>query len=122
MESKVAAKVGIDDGEMLLAAFVSRINGFHTPIKSKDEIIKVQTQAQSIRSSYLFIKLVELKLSAFLLRIVTCIPYITGIDEQGSMKFPEQIRTPFHTEEQLQVSRLIDKVYLAIFSGIATRS
>ena len=79
MESKVAAKVGIDDGEMLLAAFVSRINGFHTPIKSKDEIIKVQTQAQSIRSSYLFIKLVELKISAFLLRIVTCIKYIKNV-------------------------------------------
>ena len=54
-----------------------------------------------------------------LVRIVACIPYISCINKECSVKFPEQLGTVFHAEIQFQVSRLIDEINLSVLPDIA---
>ena len=79
------------EGKMLFANSVSRVNGFHTHIESKNEIIEIETQSQSVGHGNLLVKLVDLKLSAGLICVITERPNVSCINEKGPVEFPKEV-------------------------------
>ena len=77
---------------MFLLTIISRVDSLHTHIKSDDEVIEIQAQAQTISYGYLLVELRELKLSTWLLLIIAKRPDITCIYKHSSLKFPEERR------------------------------
>ena len=55
MEVEVSTQPRMDDCPMFLLTIISRVDSLHTHIKSDDEVIEIQAQAQTIRYGYLLI-------------------------------------------------------------------
>ena len=64
VEGEVAAKAGMDDGEMLIiVGFEGGIDGLHTKIETDDEIVEVQAQTQAVTDSQILQDALQLELS-----------------------------------------------------------
>ena len=98
---EVALEFGMDDGIVVAAVLMGRVDGFHGTIEAKDEIAEIQAHAQSVGHGYLAPKGVEAELSARLFLVVAQRPDITGIDESGAIEFPEQMCAPLGAEVEL---------------------
>ena len=122
MEGEIAAELRVNDGEMLLLGGIGGVDSLHTHVEANNEIVEVQTDAQTIADSQLVPELRELKLSARLLFVFTQGPYITGIDEQGTTKLPEQIGTILEIEVELHIARLVDEVDTSVGANELTRT
>lgn len=110
MERKVATEIRIYNWKMSADIRISRIDSFHTAIKTKYKEIKVQAQAQTVSHGDLPPETVNPELSAGLFGIVTYRPDITGIDKHGCMQFPKKECTVFRVHVKFYVTRLINEV------------
>ncbi len=120
MEGKVARKARIDNRIMLAPGAVSRIDGFHTAIKADDEIIEIQTNAQTIGHGYLLVELAEAELSARLVGIIARVPNIAGVNKESAVELPEKMGAVFKTEVEFQIAGLVDEVDFTIGAHVAT--
>ena len=75
---------------MLTSGFISRVNSFHTKIKTQNKVIEIQTKAHTICYSYLLIKLINLELSTRLISIRTYSPVISSINKKGTILHSNQ--------------------------------
>ena len=116
---EVAFELGMYDWIVVTAVLMGWIYSFHGAVESKNEIAEIEAHAQAIGHSNLAPKGVETELPAGLLLVVAQRPYITGIDESGSIKFPKQMRTPLCAEVELQVARLPDEINAPVGAGEA---
>ena len=53
MEGEIAAELRVNDGEMLLLGGIGGVDSLHTHVEANNEIVKVQTDAQTIADSQL---------------------------------------------------------------------
>ena len=82
VEREVAPEVGVDEGIVFLAVPVGRIDGFHAGIEAQDEVVEVETQAQSVGDGNLLVEAVETEGSSRLLFVVADGPDVAGVDEE----------------------------------------
>ena len=104
--------------EMLSAISIHRIDGFHTSIESEDEVVKYQSETHAIGCSQLFIELIETELATWLVRIFAQGPYITGINKQCAVNFPEQMGSVLCIKIQFHVAALINVINAFMATGI----
>ena len=114
MESKVSLHIRMPQGIMLFRTGIGRIDRFHTAVETKDEVIEVQTQSQSVCHSQLLVEVLEMELASRLLRIITERPDVSRIDKDCTIKFPEEMRAVFCIEIKFHVTRLVDEVYPSV--------
>ena len=122
VERKVAAEVRVEDGVMLVIALIGRIDGLHSAIKTENEVIEVESQAKSIRISYLLVELIPLELSAWLVGIVAERPDVSGINERRAVELPKEMGTKLNVEVELHVARLIDEVNAPVGASELSRA
>ena len=79
----------MNNGIVTTAVGVNRIDGFHTAVETQNEIIQIKPQTQAVRRRNLFVKTIETELSALLVGIIACSPYIAAIYKDSAMQFPE---------------------------------
>ena len=89
---------------------IGRIDGFHTAVETENEEVQVETKAQAVRHSNLFIEFIKLKHTAGLVGIAADGPDVAGVHKDSSLKFPEQLAAVFHTGIQFDVTRLVEQV------------
>ena len=53
VDGKVAFEAWMDDGIMVTRVGVGGIDGLHTAIEAKDEVVEIETKAETIRHGYL---------------------------------------------------------------------
>ena len=85
----------MDDGEMLAGVGVDGVDGFHAGIEANDKVVEVESQAEAVAGSKLFIESIEAELSSWLIGVVAEGPYVTCVDKSGGGKFPKYLRTQF---------------------------
>ena len=107
---------------LVVLGLVSRVDRLHTQVETQDEIVEVQAQAQSIADSQLTGKILEAELSAGLFVVLADGPDITGIHEEGSVEFPEQVRAILGIQVELHITRLVDEVDTSVLFLILSRS
>ena len=56
-------------------------NSLHGKVKSQDEIIEIEAEAQTVARSQLLVEGVKMKLSAWLRGVVASIPNVARINE-----------------------------------------
>ena len=54
VKSKVATEFGVHYREMLATVIIDGIDGLHTHVETKNEIVEVQSESQAIAGIYLF--------------------------------------------------------------------
>jgi hypothetical protein len=54
MKSKIATEFGVHYRKMLATVIVDGIDGLHTHVETKNEIVEVQAESQAIADGYLF--------------------------------------------------------------------
>ena len=57
MEGEIPTQLRMDNSPMLILGVISRIDCLHAQVETKDEVIEVQTQAQSVGGGYLLVEL-----------------------------------------------------------------
>ena len=110
VQREVALEAGINDGEVLLGGGVGRIYCLHAAVETQDEVVEVETNAQTVGNGQLPPEGIEAELPARLFRIFADGPNVAGIDKCGSVNLPEYVGTIFQIQVQLHVARLVDKV------------
>ena len=108
VEREVALEVGMDNGIVVARIGVGRVDGLHTCIKAHDK--EVGTKAHTVSHGYLSPEGVEVELSARLVCIVADGPDVAGIEEDGSIEFPEHVGAVLHVHVEFHISRLVDEV------------
>ena len=91
MKSEVASPFRMEDSPVLITCVINRVDSFHTAIHTKNEIVEVQSQADSVGYSDLLVEVLELKLTSRLVGIVAQRPDITCIYEECALEFPKQL-------------------------------
>ena len=122
MEGEIATENGIKQGPMLTLVGVSGIDGLHTHVEAKDEIVEIEAQAQTVGHRNLLIKFIKLKLSTRLFLVVTQGPDISSVDKHGTIKLPEQEGAILHVQVKLNIARLVDEVDAAVGTTELTRT
>ena len=112
----------MDKGEVFLVGLIARIDSLHAKVETQDKIAEIHPQAYAIGYCHLLPQAGDFELTARLVSIVTKSPYITGINEEGTLELPKQIATQLGIEVYLHVARLIDEVNATVFAGIAART
>ena len=120
MEGEVALELRMRDGEMPVLVGIGGMDGFHAGVEPKDEVVEVEAKAEAIRDGNLPPELVEAELAAGLVVIVANSPDVAGIDEEGTIEFPEEEGTILHAEIELDVSTLVQEVDLSVCSLVGT--
>ncbi len=67
----------------------------YSEVETQQEICEVHSQAYAVGSGYLLVEFIELEYAARLVLVVADCPYVSGIDEYGSFKYPEKFGTVF---------------------------
>ena len=83
MEGKITAKFWTEERILVLAGS-HRIDGFHTSIKSDDEVVQVETESQSVCYRQLLVEAVETEGPLLLSFVLADVPDVAGIDESGT--------------------------------------
>ena len=110
MESEIASKIRMDERIMPFGILVCGIHGFHAHVEPKDEIVEIESHAQTVCDSHLLVELIQLELSPRLNLIFPQSPDIPAVDEKSPVEFPKQVGSVFQIEVYSHVSRLVDEV------------
>lgn len=114
MEGEVALEAGMCDGKMSAAVCIGWMYGFHATVESKDEVVEIETKAETVGDCNLPPELIELKLSARLVFVVAYGPDVASINEGRAVQFPEKVGTVFHIHIELDVACLVDEIDTSI--------
>ena len=107
---------------VVVATFIGRIDSLHTCIEAEGEEVEGETQSKTIGDGNLLVKLVEAEFTFGLVLVFTDGPYVTSIDEECAVDFPEQMAAQFDIEIQLNISALVEEVDLSVGSFVGTRA
>ena len=110
VQTEITPEVGMDDREMTAAVGIGGIDGLHASVESENEVVEVETHAQTVGDGYLAPEGVELELSARLVAVVAQGPYIARVNKERAIELPEDVGTIFGIEVELDVARLVDEV------------
>ena len=101
MEAEVAFEVGMDDGKMALGIPKCRMHSLHAAVQTKNEVIEIETQTQSVCYGYLAPEGVNLELATGLFGVLAQGPDVSGINKGRAVDFPEKMGTVFCTKVKL---------------------
>ena len=122
MEGQVTTQVWVYQRIMgFFLRLIGRIDGLHAEVEAQDEVVEVQPETESVTDCQILDHIMDLKLSARLLRIVAQCPNISCISKNSSVEFPEQTGTIFQIDIQLQVTGLGDEIDAPVFILVSTR-
>ena len=122
MEGEVAREVGAENGVVQRPRGDSGVDGFHPAVETHDEVIEIQTQAQTIGDGEFAQERVEAELSALGAELAARGPHVAGVDEGGAFKFPKERTAILHREVDFQIAGLVDEVDVAVLLCIAPRA
>lgn len=119
MQCKVTSEIGMDEREAFAARVDGGIDGLHAAVEAQHEVTQVQSQTQSVGYGNLLVERAEAEQATGLVGVVAGIPYVTGVDEEGTMEFGEKLGTQFHAQVQLHISHLVDEVDFSVLAHVA---
>ena len=121
MEGKIPLEIRRDHRETVASAF-HRVDGLHTSVETQDQEVEVEAYTQSVRYGQLLVEAVEPEHTLRIDSLRTDVPDVSGIDEQGTVQFPEQQGPVFKVQVDLDVSRMVDIIDAVGISLVGTRS
>lgn len=120
VEGEVAREIGVENGAVQRTGRHCGVYGLHSAVKTHDEVVEIQAQAQSVGDGQFAQTGVEAKLSAVRSRFSAGGPHIAGVDEGRPFKFPEERTAIFHREVDLQIAGLVDEVDIPVLLRVAS--
>ena len=114
VEREVALEAWMCDRVVAVVVGIGGMDSLHAGIEPQNEVVEVETKAESVRDGYLSPKLIEAELPARLVLVVADGPDVARIDEGRSVQLPEEMGAILHVEVELDVARLVDEVNLSV--------
>ena len=96
--------------------------GFHSHVEANEEIGEIHAQAKPVARRQLFIELVELEHSTWLILIFLDCPDVAHVDKSAQLEHPEQLAPVLDIEIESHVATLIDEAVLRLLAVEATWS
>ena len=116
--SKVAGKIGLGYGPLYCP--IGRVVGFHTEVGADNYKIEVEAYAESICQGYLLIEGIKAKYTSGLGFVVVYGPYVTGIDKECRLDFPEQLGSILYAQVETNIATLVYKAIVIVISVVTT--
>ena len=117
---KVALEVGV--GNSPFYCIIGRVVGFHTKVGSNYHKVEVEAQTKTVGQCYLLVESIEAEGTTGLSFIVVYSPYITGVDKDCRLDFPEQLGAILNAEVEAYIATLVYKAVVVVVTIVATRA
>lgn len=98
------------------------IDGFHSEVETKDEVVEIETYAPTVTDGQLFQKVVDFEHPSRLFFVAAQSPDVSCVDKQSTVEFPKQMGAIFHVQVHLHVTGLIDEVDVAVPPDVFSRA